>query len=153
VSTELVARLAALGQTVACAESLTGGLVTARLIDTPGASTVVRGGVVAYASDLKVSLLGVDQSVLERHGAVDADVAGQMATGVCRVLGSHWGLATTGVAGPDPADGVPVGTVFVAVAGLRGLSVRRLSLGGDRGAIRRHAADAVIALLAGLVGE
>jgi len=153
VSARLVARLADLGQTVACAESLTAGLVTARLVDTPGASAVVRGAVVAYATDLKASVLGVEPDLLAQRGAVDADVARQMATGVCRVLGSDWGLATTGVAGPEPADGMPVGTVFVAVAGPRGVSVRRLLLRGDRGAVRGGAADAAIEMLTGLVGE
>ena len=89
----------------------------------PGASAVVRGSVVAYATELKAQVLGVDADLLAAGGAVQAEVARQMATGVCRVLGADVGVATTGVAGPDPQDGQPVGTVFVAVA-----------LGGRRGA-------------------
>ncbi len=149
---DVVRRLVARGETVACAESLTGGLVTARLVDTPGASGAVRGGVVAYATALKATLLGVDADLLAVRGAVDADVATQMATGVADRLGADWGVATTGVAGPDPQDGVPVGTVFVAVVGPSVVVVERLTLEGDRAAVRRGAVDAVIALLARSLG-
>jgi len=148
VTPSVVTRLRELDQTVAAAESLTGGLVTARLVDTPGASAVVRGGVVAYATDLKASVLGVDDELLSTHGAVDPEVASRMAVGVRRVLGADWGLATTGVAGPDPQDGMPVGTVYVAVAGPSGITVERLELGGDRAAIRAGAVEAVLDLLA-----
>lgn len=148
MTTQVVARLVELGQTVACAESVTGGLVIARLVDTPGASAVVRGGVVTYATDLKARLLGVDPAMLARRGAVDPEVARQMATGVCRVIDADWGVATTGVAGPDPQDGMPVGTVYVAVAGPGGVVVQTCRLVGDRGAIRRAAVQAALDLLA-----
>lgn len=143
----LVARLTALGQTVAVAESLTGGLVTAALTDVAGASVVVRGGVVAYATDLKAQVLEVDAALLARVGAVDADVAEQMADGVRSLMGATYGLATTGVAGPDQADGKPVGTVYVAVVGPVSARVRALSLSGDRGDVRAQSALAVLALL------
>ena len=145
---ELVERLTSAGRTVAVAESLTGGLVTAALTDIPGASVVVRGGVLAYATDLKTQVLGVDEALLARAGAVDADVAGQMAAGVRALMGATYGLATTGVAGPDQADGKPVGTVYVAVAGPGTSRVRALSLSGDRGQIRAQSVLAVLALLA-----
>ncbi len=148
MSPGVVARLVELGQSVAAAESLTGGLVTARLVDTPGASAVVRGGVVTYATDLKASVLGVDADLLSTHGAVDAEVASQMASGVRGVLGADWGVATTGVAGPDPQDGMPVGTVFVAVAGPSGVTVERLQLAGGRAEIRHGAVESVLDLLA-----
>ena len=148
-SAEVVARLVELGQTVGCAESLTGGLVVARLVDTPGASAVVRGGVVAYATPLKASLLGVDADLLASRGAVDPDVAGQMAVGAQRVLEADWGVATTGVAGPEPQDGMPVGCVFVAVAEPGGsVVVERHDLPGGRPEIRAAAVDAALALLA-----
>jgi nicotinamide-nucleotide amidase len=102
------------GETVAVAESLTGGLVIAALVGIPGASQAVRGGVVAYMTDLKASLLGVDSELLERVGAVDPDVARAMARGVGVRLGADHGLATTGVAGPDPQDGHPVGEIWIA---------------------------------------
>lgn len=144
---DLVARLTAAGQTLAVAESLTGGLVAAALTDVAGASAVVRGGVVAYATDLKTRLLGVDEVLLAGVGAVDTDVAEQMASGVRSLMGATYGLATTGVAGPDQVDGKPVGTVYVAVAGPGSSRVKALSLSGDRGQIREQSVHAVLALL------
>lgn len=114
---DVVRLLRVRGETIAVAESLTGGLVAAALTAVPGASQVFRGSVTAYATDLKHRVLGVDAGLLAARGAVDAQVAGQMAAGVRGVLGADWGVATTGVAGPEPQDGQPVGTVFVAVAG------------------------------------
>jgi nicotinamide-nucleotide amidase len=148
VAADLVTRLTAAGQTVAVAESLTGGLVVAGLTDVAGASAVVRGGVLAYATDLKAQVLGVDEGLLARVGAVDADVAEQMASGVRSLMGATYGLATTGVAGPDQADGKPVGAVYVAVVGPDTSRVRALSLSGDRGQIRANSVLAVLALLA-----
>src|SRR6185437_11721493 len=112
---DLVGRAVTAGTTVAVAESLTAGLVVGTLASVPGASQVLRGGVVAYATDLKATLLGVDPALLAEGGAVQADVALAMADGVAHRLGADYGLATTGVAGPDPQDGHPPGTVFVAV--------------------------------------
>jgi len=134
------------GSTIAVAESLTGGLVTASLVDVPGASRSVRGGVVAYATDLKGSLLGVDARLLDERGAVDPDVAAAMAQGVRDRLGADLGLATTGVAGPDPQDGEEPGTVFLAVDGLGRRRVVRLLLDGDRAAVRAQACAAAIDL-------
>lgn len=143
----LVAGLTARGETLAVAESLTGGLVCATITDVPGASAVLRGGVVSYATDVKRDVLGVDGVLLTDGGAVQSEVAEQMAAGVRRVLGATWGLATTGVAGPTEQDGHPVGRVFVAAAGPSGTEVVGLQLDGDRAAIRAAAVDAVLALL------
>ncbi|KNX36788.1 CinA family protein [Luteipulveratus halotolerans] len=151
--TALVRSLVASGDTVAAAESLTGGLVTARLTSVPGASATVRGGVVSYATDVKRDVLGVDAALLDAGGAVQAQVAEQMASGVRRLLAATWGLATTGVAGPEPQDGQPVGTVFVAVAAPTGVRSRRLSLSGDREQIRAASVDGVLALLAECVRD
>lgn len=150
---EILDLLAARGQTLAAAESLTGGLLVARLVDVPGASRVVRGGIVAYAADVKAAVLGVDAQLLDRRGAVDPDVALAMADGACRVLDADWGLATTGVAGPDadPA-GMPVGTVFVAVSGPGVARVRRLGLVGERAQIRSATVTAALDLLGALLG-
>ncbi|MFV2118981.1 CinA family protein [Streptomyces sp. Act-28] len=146
------------GQTLAVAESLTGGLVAAELTAVPGASRAFRGSVTAYATSLKRDLLGVDGELLERRGAVDADVALQMARGVRSRLGAAWGAATTGVAGPDPQDGQPVGTVYVAVCGPPGGAaaegkVAALRLNGDRAEIRRGSVLSVLELLAGELSE
>lgn len=134
------------GWTLGVAESLTGGLVTSTLVDVPGASMVLRGAIVAYATDLKASLLGVEADLLAARGAVDPDVALAMATGVRRATGSDIGIATTGVAGPDPQDGHPPGLVYVAVATPRGDAVRRGDLHGDRAAVRAGACDQALAL-------
>jgi nicotinamide-nucleotide amidase len=148
-----IAALLARGQTVAAAESLTGGLVAAALTAVPGASAVVRGGVVAYATDLKAAILGVPVDLLERHGAVHPEVAAAMAAGVRDRLSASYGLATTGVAGPDPAEGKPVGTVYIAVAGPGPLLARELALDGDRAAIRAATVESVLALLRAALGE
>jgi nicotinamide-nucleotide amidase len=138
---EVVAQLKQLNLTIAVAESLTGGLVVAELTSVPGASAVVSGGVVAYNTALKHSLLGVDAALLAIRGAVDPDVAAAMADGVrlaCAIDGipASIGLSTTGVAGPDPQDGKPVGTVFVGVSTDAGTTVVDLMFGGTRDAIR-----------------
>lgn len=134
------------GQTVACAESLTAGLVAATIADTPGASVVLLGGVVAYAAQVKTLLLDVPAELVARVGTVDPAVAVAMAEGVCRRLGSTWGLSTTGVAGPGPSEGKPAGTVHVAVAGPRGTVTRLLELNGTRAQIRSATVDAVLRL-------
>jgi nicotinamide-nucleotide amidase len=143
----LVLELARRGQTVAAAESLTGGLLCATLVDVPGASQVLRGGLVVYATDLKTSLAGVPADLLDRQGAIDPDVALALARGARERCGADWGLATTGVAGPEPQDGVEVGTVYVAVADAADAQVRRLRLDGDREAIRAAAVAAALDLL------
>jgi nicotinamide-nucleotide amidase len=146
--TALVVELVARGQTLAVAESLTGGLLASTLVDVPGVSKAFRGGVVVYATDLKVSLAGVPSPLLEQRGPVDPDVAAALARGVRERCGADWGLATTGVAGPDEQDGIAVGTVYVAVADAGQAEVRRLALAGDRLAIRTQAAAAALDLLA-----
>jgi nicotinamide-nucleotide amidase len=151
-TSELIDQLQRRQLTVAVAESLTGGLLVADLIRIPGASRVVRGGVVAYATDLKSTLLGVDADLLSSRGPVDPDVAEQMATGVRERLGdgtgpASWGISTTGVAGPGPQDGHPAGTVFVGLATHGSASSHRLSLHGDRDSVRRQTVAAAIRLL------
>ena len=150
---DIVDALRGTGQTIATAESLTGGLLCATLVDVPGASDVLRGGVVAYLAETKTDVLGVDADLVERVGTVHADVAAAMAEGAVRVMGSTWGVATTGVAGPEPSEGKPVGTVHVAVAGPGGVETRDLSLHGDRRLIREQAVDAALSLLIGRLRE
>jgi nicotinamide-nucleotide amidase len=140
------------GETLATAESLTGGLVGATLTSVAGASATYRGGVVSYATDLKATLLGVSADLLAARGAVDPDVAVAMATGVRRELRSDWGLALTGVAGPDPQDGRAVGTLYVAVAGPFGAEVSEHRLSGDRHAIRVTASRTALHALYILIG-
>lgn len=144
VATALLAALAERGWTVATAESLTGGQVAATLVDVPGASRSLRGGVVAYATDVKGSVVGVDPELLAAHGAVHPEVARQLAERVRSVVGADVGLGTTGVAGPDPQDGFSPGTVHVAVATPERTVVRTLALTGDRAAIRAATCAAVL---------
>jgi nicotinamide-nucleotide amidase len=147
VTADLVARLRRLGQTVATAESLTAGLVAAELTSVPGSSAVLRGGLIVYATELKAELAGVDRQLLAEHGAVHPDVAAQLAEGARERCGATWGLGLTGVAGPDPQDGVQPGTVYIAVAGPPGVEVRRLGLSGDRQDVRTGSVAAVLELL------
>ena len=158
LAAEIVAELTRRHLTVAIAESLTGGLLVAELISVPGASAVVRGGVVAYDTALKHSILGVDASLLAAHGAVHPDVAGEMAIGVRRVCAvggesASIGLSTTGVAGPDPQDGQAVGTVYVGISTDNGLSVLSLRLDGDRQAIRTAVVSESLSGLAHILAE
>ncbi len=153
LAAEVLRLLTETGQTVATAESLTGGLVAAALTDVPGASVAFRGGVVAYATELKAQLLAVDAGLLAAHGAVYAPVAAAMANGVRIRLGATIGIATTGVAGPDPQDGQPPGTVHIAVSLADDTVVRTMALNGDRDAIRRLTVERVLGLLLGRLRE
>lgn len=144
---KLIADLTRLGLSIATAESLTGGGLVARLVDVPGASHVVRGGVCTYAVDTKASVLGVSESRLTLTGPVDEQVARQMAAGVRSLFGASIGLSTTGVAGPGPADGFPAGTVHIACAHPAGVEHRLLHLEGDRAQVRAGAIDAALTLL------
>ena len=143
----VVARLAAAGHTVAVAESLTAGLVGATLTEVAGSSAVFRGGLHVYATDLKASLAGVPQELLDEHGAVSAPTAESLAEGVRSRLGATYGLALTGVAGPDPQEGHPPGTLHVAVAGPAGTVSRTLRLPGDRSRVRLLSVTAGLDLL------
>lgn len=151
----LVASATRLGARVAVAESLTGGLVAATIVSVPGASAMFSGGIVAYDTALKASLLGVDSSLLARRGPVDGEVAKQMAAGVrsaCAVAGvdADFGVATTGVAGPapDPQTGQPAGTVWIGVSSEAGTrSVLVSPVPGSRMEIRERAVRAALAEL------
>jgi nicotinamide-nucleotide amidase len=147
---ELIAALVARGETLAVAESLTGGLLAATIVDTPGASRAFRGGLVVYATDLKASLADVDSELLAQRGPVDPDVAVALAAGARRRCLADWGLATTGVAGPEPQNGMPVGTVYIGLIGplVPSGHAERLHLDGDRAAIRQATVAAALALLA-----
>jgi nicotinamide-nucleotide amidase len=151
----VLAELSRRGETLAVAESLTGGLLAAAFVEVPGASRVFRGGIVAYATALKATLLGVPTPLLDAHGPVDPAVAAALAAGARERCGADWAAATTGVAGPDPQAGQPVGRVYVAVVGPSArpgdperVEVRELTLPGGRSAVRAGAVEAAVALLA-----
>jgi nicotinamide-nucleotide amidase len=136
------------GETVACAESITGGGLADLLSGTPGASATFVGGVVSYATRVKRDLLGVTASQV-----VSADCAAQLASGVRSLLGTDWAVSTTGVAGPEKQDDKPVGTVYVGVAGPRGVQVHRLLLAGERRTIREQASRAAVQALVDELGR
>jgi PncC family amidohydrolase len=146
--------LRARGATLATAESLTGGRLAAMLTSVPGSSETFVGGVVAYATELKVSLLGVPPGIVEQYGVVSAECARAMAEGARRATGATYAVSTTGVAGPGPQDGIPAGTVHVAVAGPGATTAVALELVGDRERVReRTCAEVLSALSAILTGE
>ena len=144
-----LAELARARATLATAESLTGGLIGELLTAVPGASRSYVGGLISYATRLKAALADVPQPVLDAVGPVAPETAAAMATGVARRCAADWGLAVTGVAGPQPQDGHPVGQVFVGVArpATGWVQVRELRLDGDRAAIRAATALTALALL------
>lgn len=143
--------LRASGSTVATAESLTGGRLAVALTDTPGASETYLGGVVTYATELKASVLDVDQQIIDEHGVVSPECAKAMASGVRALAGATFGISTTGVAGPTDQEGKPPGTVFVGIAGPGLLEVVALELSGKREQIQdrtvREALDAFESVL------
>jgi nicotinamide-nucleotide amidase len=135
--------LSDLGCTLAVAESVTGGLIAARVVSVPGASQWFTGGVVSYASTVKHDLLGLPPGPV-----VSARAACDMAEGVRRLLGSDFGLATTGVAGPDSQEGRPPGTVFVGLAlSSSAQESAELRLPGDRERVRQMAVISALDLL------
>lgn len=147
----VIERLAARGETIAVAESLTGGMLAAALVDVPGASAVLRGGVVAYATDLKHGLLGVDEDLLRDRGPVDGEVARQMAEGVRARLGATIGVATTGVAGPEPQGGHPPGEVWIGIASASAASAEPFAFTGDRAAVRAATVAAALERVLGVL--
>jgi nicotinamide-nucleotide amidase len=144
----VVHSLAERHETLATVESLTGGLLAASVVEIAGVSGVYQGGLVVYATELKAQLAGVPEDLLAERGPVDPDVALALAEGGRRRCGADWGLATTGVAGPEPQDGKPVGLVYVAVAGPDGAEVRELNLDGGRDHVRSAAVIEALRLLA-----
>ncbi|MGW5259526.1 CinA family protein [Microbispora sp. NPDC004025] len=152
LASEVLSLLVRQGVTAAVAESLTGGLIGATMTGPMGASAAFRGGVIAYATELKASLLDVPSDLLGREGAVHPAVAAAMAAGVRKLTDADYGLAVTGVAGPDPQDGKPVGTVHIALSG-PGERVwhRDLRLTGDRESIRNTTCQEALKLLEGVL--
>lgn len=142
------------GETLALAESCTGGLVSQWITEVPGSSRYFRGAVVAYADDAKLRLLGVATTTLREHGAVSEQVAAEMAEGAAAVFGASLGLAITGIAGPDGAvPGKPVGTVYLALKTPGALVARRAHYPGNRAAVRAAAANEALRMALGAVAS
>jgi nicotinamide-nucleotide amidase len=147
----LLAVLRARGETLSTAESLTAGLIASTLAEIPGASDVLRGGIAAYATEVKSSVLGVDPGLIAREGVVSAPCAEAMAIRAKALFESDWAVSATGVAGPTEQDGVAVGTVYVAAAGPQGVNSRRVALDGGRDTVRSGAAAAALDLLLAVI--
>jgi nicotinamide-nucleotide amidase len=138
--------------TVATGESVTAGLLAGALADVPGCSAVLRGGIVAYQADVKADLLGVPAAALEQ-GIVSEAVAVAMARGAAQRLRADVGVGTTGVAGPDPHDGQPVGSVWIAATAGDVTRAEHLALVGDRASIRRQTLEACWTLVGELLAD
>lgn len=149
----IISTCSQLGISLASAESLTGGRFVASLVDVPGASAVVRGGLVTYATDLKASLAGVDADHLEETGPIDPVVAAQMAVGAAVQCVADIGISCTGVAGPDPQDDKPVGLVYTAIAFGGKAKVFEHEFTGDRDGIRSQTVQAMAVNLDEFVGD
>jgi len=145
---EIVAQLRQRDLTIATAESLTAGMLSSAIADIPGASAVLQGGVVAYNNTIKHRILGVSADTLAARGAVDIETAKQMATGVRERFGADLGVATTGVAGPEPSEGKAVGIVFIALAAQDTTPAKLLRFDGNRAQIRRATVAASLQLVA-----
>lgn len=155
---DVIELLTSRGWTIGVAESLTGGAVTSALVSVPGASAALLGAVVAYATPVKHSVLGVDQVLLTEHGPVHPEVALQMADGVRRAVQvdgrpADVGISTTGIAGPDSPDGQPVGTVHIGVVTPFARNSRAYRFEGDRAAIRSQSVDAALEAVAAVLRE
>ena len=136
------------GEKVSFAESLTGGMIAAALVENSGASAVLDESYVTYAPESKMRILGVSRRTVETVGVVSAACAMEMAVGVCRVSGAHWGVSATGLAGPEGGtDALPVGTVFIGIAGKSGVQAYECHFPGDRGQVRAAAVEAAFAYL------
>ncbi len=139
------------GETVATAESLTGGRLGMELTETPGSSATYVGGIVAYATRLKVALLGIEETLVARYGVVSPECALAMARGVREQTGATYALSTTGVAGPDRQEGKPAGTVFVGLVGPGVQTAVALELVGSRSAIRERTCKEALSALADML--
>jgi nicotinamide-nucleotide amidase len=146
-SAEIVEHLRQRGETISTAESLTAGSVSAGIVTVAGASDVFVGGVTAYRDEIKISHLNVDPTLIEKHTVISEEVAIAMAKGAINSFGTTWAIATTGVAGPTPSDGYPIGVVWVAIEGPISHTIE-LALSGDRDSVRNAATSSAIATFA-----
>ena len=144
---EIVEHLRQRGETISTAESLTAGAVSSALVTISGASDVFVGGLTAYRDEIKTSHLGIDPELIEKYSVISEEVAVAMAKGAINSFGTTWAIATTGVAGPTPSDGYPIGVVWVAIEGPISHTIE-LALSGDRDSVRNAATSSAIATFA-----
>ena len=152
-ASNVIALLRQRGETLAVAESLTGGSLAKAITDFEGASHAFLGGVIAYSVDSKLHDLDVPKDLLDRHGAYSEATALAMAEGAKRRFGSDWAISTTGVAGPGPSHGVAAGEVWISIIGALKRENIKLSLKGDRGEIRNGAVESALTAFARILSE
>ena len=134
--------------TIACAESCTGGLLTNKLTNIPGSSAYVKGAVLAYSNEIKISILHVNEDTLKNFGAVSEETAREMAVNVRQILNTNIGVSITGIAGSGGGtDEKPVGTVYIGVSGINGDKIQKFKFSGSRTEIKEKAADAALIFL------
>ena len=153
IATQIVEALKARGETITCAESITGGALTSALVSVPGASHVLKGSIIAYASEIKIKELQIAPELIDNYGVVSEEVAIAMATGAQRKFAADWSLGVTGVAGPGPSHDVPAGTVWLAVLGPNHQETVKLALSGDRENVRRGAVESALGVLARILSS
>ena len=144
---KVVQRLRERNETITCAESITGGALTSELVSIPGASHVLKGSIVAYSTEVKVSELKVEPTLIQEFGVVSEEVALAMAQGVKAKFAAEWAISLTGVAGPGASHGVPAGTVWLALLGPGFEETVKLELMGEREMVRRGAVESALGVL------
>ena len=148
LSSTIVESLKSKGESLSVAESITGGALTSEIVSVPGASHILRGSIVAYSVEIKMRELSVPQELIDRAGVVSEEVALGMADGIRARMNTTWSIASTGVAGPGPHQGIAAGTVWLAIVGPNTRETVKLALEGDRETVRRGAVESALGVFA-----
>ena len=148
LSSTIVESLKSKGESLSVAESITGGALTSEIVSVPGASHILKGSIVAYSVEIKMRELSVPQELIDRAGVVSEEVALGMADGIRARMNTTWSIASTGVAGPGPHQGIAAGTVWLAIVGPNTRETVKLALEGDREKVRRGAVESALGVFA-----
>ncbi len=148
LSSTIVESLKSKGESLSVAESITGGALTSEIVSVPGASHILKGSIVAYSVEIKMRELSVPQELIDRAGVVSEEVALAMADGIRARMNTTWSIASTGVAGPGPHQGIAAGTVWLAIVGPNTRETVKLALEGDRETVRRGAVESALGVFA-----
>ncbi|CAB5241195.1 MAG: nicotinamide-nucleotide amidohydrolase family protein [Actinobacteria bacterium] len=152
LATEIIETLRQRNETLSTAESLTAGAVSSALVTIAGASDVFVGGITAYRDEIKISHLDIDPALIAKHSSISEQCAIEMAKGAMKSFGTTWAISTTGVAGPNPLDGHPVGAVWVAIEGPVSQTIE-LALSGERESVRNATTASAIATFARILRQ
>lgn len=152
LATEIIETLRQRNETLSTAESLTAGAVSSALVTIAGASDVFVGGITAYRDEIKISHLDIDPALIAKHSSISEECAVEMAKGAMKSFGTTWAISTTGVAGPNPLDGHPVGAVWVAIEGPVSQTIE-LALSGERESVRNATTASAIATFARILRQ